>query len=225
MTARLDIGGSASGCRLQFAAADMVAPGRRRKARQLRRGRGRASMRRSMRRLRQNARPRRGPPELSAARKLWCTVRPVAAAAARLTKAGDDGARPRRSERRRSESGRSRDCPKRGFGERDLSRPAVVPRGASSPKRGCKDMMRVDEVFQSGARRGRRCGPALCSGSPRSCWRACRRPVGPGDRRIGSSGCSRRRRRSRTRFIDLHDELLVIIFADHASSSWGCCFM
>ena len=37
--------------------------------------------------------------------------------------------------------------------------------------------------------------------------------VGPGDRRIGSSGCSLRRRRSRKRFIDLHDELLVIIFA------------
>ena len=53
----------------------------------------------------------------------------------------------------------------------------------------------------------------MLSGSPRSCWRACRRPVGPGDRRIGSSGCSLPATPVKEAIHHLHNELLVIIFA------------
>ena len=144
--------------------------------------------------------------------KLWCTVLPGCRRCSEAEERRRHAARPG-GPKPALRKDRSRDCPKRGFGKRGISPGRWSTTRSVLVEEGLQGHDAVDEVFQAARAGAGAADRHLLSGSPRSCWRACRRPVGPGDRRTGSSGCSLRRRRSRRRFTHLHDELLVIIFA------------
>ena len=227
VTARFDIGGSVSGCRLAVrrrrygcvraeAEGGTVAPAC---------GRGPPSTRRSGATACAKCEPRRGLPELSAARKLWCTVLPGCrrCSEAELQERRRGFGRAVRS--RRSDRMRSRDRPKRRLRQtRDPPGRIGLAHGASSPKRGCKDMMLLTRYF-------RRCAPGpalrtwlvlglaaiLLAGLPAAGWAwgagaLAARHAAAGDPGQGSDPSPAQRAAGHH-------------LRDHASSFWRCCFM
>src|SRR5690349_2251249 len=143
--------------------------------------------------------------------KLWCTVCPVAAAAATLTEDGGIGSAGR-CERRRSERG-VRGIVRSAASADAESLPADgLPHGASSPKRGCKDMMVLTRYFRRCAaglalRTGVVIGLAaiLLAGLPEAGW-----AWGPENWQLGMQPPATPVKEA---IHHLHNELLVIIFA------------